>query len=386
MLDGIRVVELAGVGPVPFAGMLLADLGADVVRVDRLPGQDPYGGPMGNQGPMGRGRRSLAVDLQCDDGRAVLTALLDQADVLVAGFRPGVLERLGLSSDEVRSRHPSLVLARVTGYGADGPLAQRAGHDLTYLAYAGVVGAIGPGAGPPLPPLNLVADFGGGAAMLVVGVLAALIERGRTGQGAVLDVAMADGAAYLATMTRGMLAAGLWRPGRESNLLDGGAPQYRCYRTADDRWVAIAALEPRFWQALLDVLDVDATALGLPHGESGPPLDPATWPVVSARIAAVVATRSRAAWVAAAGHADACLAPVLDWDEAPQEPHHRARGTFVDVGGALVAALPIRRADAAAEVAARPPVAAGTHTTALLTEVGYDAVAIAALRHRGVVG
>jgi alpha-methylacyl-CoA racemase len=377
VLQGIRVVELAAVGPVPFAAMLLADLGADVIRIDRMPGTDPYGGPAGHDGPLGRGRRSVALDLRTPDGVALARRLVATADVVLEGYRPGVLERLGLDPAALRAEHPALVVGRMTGFGQDGPDAPMAGHDLTYLAVAGVLHGLGMPGERPVPPMNLVADFGGGAAMLVTGVLAALVARARTGEGRVVDVAMADGAAYLATMPRAMLAAGLWRDERGVNLLDGGAPNYRCYRTADDRYVAVAAVEPQFWAACCALLGLDPAELPSPY-------DPTHWPVLAERLAAVLQTRTRDEWASAAAGTDACLAPVLTMAEAPTYAHHQQRGTFTTVAGTVVAAAPLRFDGAAPPVAA-DPVPAGADTADVLAELGVDASELNALRAAGTV-
>ncbi len=262
-LAGIRVVELAGLGPVPHAGMVLADLGADVLRIDR-----PGAVPMAPPGPVDRGRRAVALDLGHPDGAATALTLAAAADVLVEGFRPGVMERLGLGPDRLLARNPRLVYARMTGWGQDGPLAGDAGHDLNYLALTGALAAIGPAGGAPLPPLNLVGDYGGGSMLVLVGVLAALVERARSGRGQVVDAAMVDGVSSLLALTYGLLSAGLWREERGTNLLDGGAPYYRTYRCADGGYVAVAALEDRFWAELV------AAVRSGPHGDRRP--DPAS--------------------------------------------------------------------------------------------------------------
>ncbi len=381
MLAGVRVLELAGVGPVPFAGMLLADLGADVVRVDRRPGEDPYGGLAGNEGAMGRGRRSLAVDLRHPEGVAAVLKVASGCDVLIEGFRPGVLERLGLGPERLHGRHPGLVVARITGYGQTGPDSAAAGHDLTYLAAAGVLHAVGEAGRAPVPPLNAVADFGGGSMMLVVGILSALLERGRTGRGRVLDVAMTDGAAYLATMQRAMLGAGLWRDERGVNLLDGGAPNYRCYRTADDAYVAVAALEPKFWQALLNVVGLAAEDAA---GDLGSPYEVACWPALTERLVEVIATRTRDEWALAATGTDACLSPVLTLSEAATHPSQAARGSYDEVAEAVVPRLPIRQ-DGVPPAGLAPVPAVGAHSEEVLLEVGYEAEEIARLRAAGVL-
>ena len=322
-LTGIRVVELAGLGPGPYAAMLLAELGADVLRVDR-----PGGGP-GVVRPaadlLNRSRPCAAVDLKSPAGRDVLLRLVDSADVLVEGLRPGVTERLGIGPDECLARNPRLVYARMTGWGQDGPLAQRAGHDINYLSLTGALHAIGP-ADRPVPPLNVGADFGGGSMFLLVGVLAALLERATSGQGQVIDAAMVDGASSLVTMVYGMLGAGLWQDRREANLLDGGAPFYGTYRCADGGHVAVGALEPQFYAQLIDGLGLTGA---LPGGQH----EVAHWPEHRRLIAEELATRTRDEWAAAFADTDACLTPVLGLHEAPAHPHLAARGTFVEQGG-----------------------------------------------------
>jgi len=319
-LDGIRVVELGGIGPTPFAGLMLAELGADVVRVDR-PGER---NPLALAAGLRRSRPSIAVDLKSSAGSDVVKRLVDGADVLVEGFRPGVAERLGLGPEECLARNPRLVHARMTGWGQTGPWAQRAGHDITYAAVSGTLHALGPAA-RPVTPVPVIGDFAGGSMYLVVGVLAALIARGTTGRGQVVDAAMVDGAAHLLTMVHGLLGAGAWRDQREANLLDGGAPFYAVYECADGKFVAVGALEPEFWAELVTGLGVD-----LP----GEQYDPDTWEAQRAAFAAAFRTRSRDEWAEHFEGTDACVAPVLSLREAPTHPHAVGRGSFVaDVNG-----------------------------------------------------
>jgi alpha-methylacyl-CoA racemase len=322
-LAGIRVVELAGLGPAPYACLLLAELGADVVRVDRPGGGTQLVPP--EQDALNRSRPSIAVDLKVPAGRDVVLRLVDAADVLVEGLRPGVTERLGVGPDECLARNPRLVYARMTGWGQDGPLADRAGHDINYLGLTGALHAIGT-AEAPVVPLNIGADFGGGALFLVVGVLAALLERGTSGRGQVVDAAMVDGASSLVTMVYGLLGAGAWQDRRAANLLDGAAPFYGTYACADGRHVAVGAIEPQFHAQLLAGLGIDAD-------EHGRQLDVARWPEQRARIAAAFAARTRDEWAAAFAGTDACVTPVLGLTEAPHHPHLAARGTFADRGG-----------------------------------------------------
>jgi alpha-methylacyl-CoA racemase len=328
-LIGLRVLELAGIGPGPHAAMLLADLGADVVRLER-----PSGGLQlapGAQDQMLRGRRSVMVDLKDPSGRETLLALVERADVLIEGLRPGVTERLGIGPADCHARNPSLVYARMTGWGQEGPLANRAGHDINYIALSGVLHAIGNAGGKPVPPLNLVGDFGGGSMFLVTGVLAALWERERSGTGQVVDVAMVDGVSVLAQMFWSLRASGLWSQERGSNLLDSGAPFYDTYACSDGGYVAVGALEPRFYAALLE-------GLGLAGAELPGQLDPAGWPVLRQRFTEVFASRSRDEWVAVFDGTDACVTPVLSLAEAPTHPHIAARDTIITLSGVPQAA------------------------------------------------
>lgn len=370
-LEGVRVVELAGIGPGPYAAMLLADLGADVVLVER-PSTSPS---VGGGGLLSRGRRSVAVNLKHPDGVDLVLRLVDTADVLVEGFRPGVTERLGLGPDVCLERNPGLVYGRMTGWGQEGPLADRAGHDIDYAAVAGALHPVGRPGEPPPPPINYVADFGGGSTFLVIGVLAALLERATSGRGQVVDAAMVDGAASLTTMLHGMMAAGTWSPARGRNLLDGAAPFYDTYRCADGRFLAIGALEPQFFAELCAGLGIDADQL--------PQQDVGGWAAQSARVADVVATRTREQWVAAfEQHPDACVAPVLALDEAPDHPHNVARGTFVEVDGVVQPGVAPRLSRTPGAVQGPPP-PTGHHTDEVCAELGLDA---AALREVGAVG
>src|SRR6478752_1492895 len=310
-LAGVRVVELPAIGPVPFAGMLLADLGAEVVRIDKLAATGPFDAM--SAGPLGRGRRSLAVDVRKPGGAEIVLRLCEPAELLIEGFRPGVAERLGIGPAEVHARNPKLVYGRMTGWGQEGPLAHTAGHDITYLAVTGLLHGIGPADGPPVPPVNYVADFGGGAMFLVTGLLAALTHARSTGEGQVVDTAMTEGAGYLGSMTRTFLAMGGWQDKRAANLLDGGAPNYRCYECADGRYVAVGALEPQFWQALV-------AGLGLTDAPSAH--DPAQWRACAELLSATFKTRTRDEWADHFADTDACVAPVLTLEEAPHHPHN----------------------------------------------------------------
>jgi alpha-methylacyl-CoA racemase len=377
-LTGIRVIEFAGIGPAPFAGMLLADLGADVVRIDR-PGGPPLAAFVDPaRDPLGRGKRSMAVDLKHPRAIEVVRRLVGRADVLLEGFRPGVMERLGLGPDTCLDWNPRLVYGRMTGWGQEGPLARRAGHDLAYIAVTGALHAIGPAGGPPAIPVNLVGDFGGGALFLVAGVLAALVERGGSGRGQVVDAAIVDGAAALLAQIFGLLAAGVWRDRRGENLIDGGAPWYSVYRTRDGRYLAIAAIEPPFYAELL-------SRLGLAGDPDLPgQFEVERWDELRDRIARVVATRTREEWTAIFDGSDACVAPVLALGEAPAHPHLAARGTFARAGG-MVQPAPAPRFSRTPGAIAGPPCAVGAHTDAILQEAGFGADDIARLREAGCV-
>ena len=357
-LVGLRIVELAGIGPAPHAAMLLADLGADVVRVER-----PAGGlqlaPTA-QDQMLRGRRSVTLDLKDPADRETLLRLAQRADVLIEGLRPGVTERLGIGPADCRARNPRLVYARMTGWGQHGPLADRAGHDIDYIAVSGVLGAIGSAGGKPVPPLNLVGDFGGGSMFLVMGVLAALWERERSGTGQVIDAAMVDGVSALAQMFWSLRACGLWSDQRGANLLDSGVPYYDTYACADGRYVAVGALEPQFYAALLDGLGL--TEAGLPDRS-----DPAGWPVLRQRFTDAFANRSRDEWLAVFDGTDACVAPVLSFTEVPDHPHIAARGTIITVGGVPQAA-PAPRFSRTVPDSPTPPPQPGADTAAVLAD------------------
>ncbi|MGW4224112.1 CaiB/BaiF CoA transferase family protein [Streptomyces bauhiniae] len=331
-LSGVRVVELAGIGPGPFAAMLLADLGADVVRVDRPDG--PGLGIDPARDVTNRNKRSVVVDLKAADGAARVLDLAERADVLIEGYRPGVAERLGVGPADCHARNPRLVYGRMTGWGQDGPLADRAGHDASYIAVTGTLGMIGRPGEPPALPANLLGDYAGGSLYLVVGVLAALHHARATGTGQVVDAAIVDGTAHLSAMIHGMLAAGAWQDRRAANLLDGGCPYYGTYETADGTYMAVGALEPRFYAEFLRLLDLDGLA-GAHH-------DPARWPELRERVAARFKSGTRAEWTARFEGTDACVAPVLSLREAPHHPHLAARATFTEHDG-LVQPAPAPR-------------------------------------------
>jgi alpha-methylacyl-CoA racemase len=370
-LRGTRVLELASIGPGPFGAMLLADLGAEVLAVDR-PGTGRDGWPA----LFARGRRRVTVDLKHPDGPGVVLDLAAGADALVEGFRPGVAERLGIGPEACLARNPRLVYGRVTGWGQQGPLAGSAGHDIDYIALAGALHPIGPAGGPPLPPLNLLGDFGGGGMLLALGVVAALLEATRSGQGQVVDAAMVDGAALLTTQLHELLAAGLWTDRRGANLLDGAAPFYAVYETADGRHLAVGALEPRFYAELL-------ARVGLPPDDLPPQLDRGGWPLLRDRLAAVFRTRTRDDWCRLLEGTDACVAPVLSLLEAPTHPHNRARATFVEVAGHPQPA-PAPRFTRTPCPTPTPPAPADPAET--LTAWGLPPARVAHLRTSGALG
>jgi len=375
-LDGVRVVEIASLAPAPFGCMILSDLGADVLRVERPEACGPDApAPVD---PLTRGRRSIGLNLKDPAGIDLLLSLLESADVLVEGFRPGVAERLGFGPEVCERRNPGLIFARMTGWGQEGPLAPTAGHDIDYIAISGALHPIGRAGERPVPPLNLVGDFGGGGMLLAIGVLAALVERQRSGRGQVVDAAMVDGSALLTSFIYGLRARGAWRDERGVNLLDGGAPFYDTYATADGRHVAVGALEPQFYAALLAGLEL--TDAGLPAQ-----LDVGGWPALRARFAEVFAQRTRDEWAAIFEGTDACVAPVLSPAEAFEHPHNLARRVFTDVGGLSQPAPAPRFGRTAAASPPKPPTRPGADTDAVLGALGLDHVRIAELRKSGVV-
>ncbi len=372
-LAGVRIVELAGIGPGPFACMLLADMGAEVIQIERIAAQTSW-----IPGFMSRGRRSVALDLKNPDGVGLALAMVDRADILVEGFRPGVVERLGIGPEVCLNRNPALVYGRMTGWGQDGPLADTAGHDIDYLAIAGALWPMGIENQTPPVPLNLVADFGGGAMFLVAGVLAALHESRNSGIGQVVDAAMVDGVAMLTTMFHEMRAKGLWVDERSSNLLDGAAPFYTTYRTADGEYMAVGALEPQFYAELL-------SGLGLSEVELPEQLDRSGWPALREVLADAFASRSRQHWESVFEGTDACVSPVLSWDEAVRHNHNEARRTFVESGGTPMPG-PAPRFSVHPERALGSQPDPGEHTDEILSDLGLDSVRISELRRRGIVG
>jgi alpha-methylacyl-CoA racemase len=377
-LAGVTVIEIAGIGPGPFCGMMLADMGAEVIRVDRadnVRGGDPDLPPADL---LNRGRRSIGVDLKSPDGVEVVLELVEKADALIEGFRAGVAERLGIGPDECLARNPRLVYGRMTGWGQDGAYARAAGHDINYIALAGALEPIGRRGEAPVPPLNLVGDFGGGGMLLAFGVVCGVLEAQRSGQGQVIDAAMVDGAAALMTMTHAFRAMGIWNDERGTNILDTGAHFYDVYETVDGKYVSIGSIEPQFYAELLRLTGLDGEDLPWQH-------DRAQWPALKERMAAVFRTKTRDEWCELMEGTDVCFAPVLSIPEAIEHPHNVHRGTFVEVAGIPQPGPAPRFSRTAPEITAPPP-HAGQHTDDVLAAAGFDADRIAKLRATGAVG
>jgi alpha-methylacyl-CoA racemase len=370
-LSGVRIVEFAGIGPGPFCGMLLADMGADVLRIDRHDAK-----PAKRHHITQRGRRSLALDLKNPAAVALCLELLARAEVMFEGYRPGVMERLGLGPDIVLSRNPKLVYGRMTGWGQTGPLAYAAGHDINYIAISGALHAIGT-AERPVVPLNLIGDYGGGALYLAMGLLAALVHARSTGQGQVVDAAMCDGAASLMSYFYGARAEGSHRPERAANMLDGGAPFYDVYRCSDGKWIALGAIEPQFYALLLKKAGLEDDA---PTRQT----ERNTWPSQKERLAVVVANKSRAEWCAELEGSDACFAPVLEMDEAPTFHHYRERKTFVEIAG-VVQPAPAPRFSSTPGAIQGPPPSIGEHNDSALRDWGFNDGEIDQFRRNGVI-
>ncbi len=376
-LDGVRIIEVAGIGPGPFGGMMLADAGADVLRIDRSdkavhpPRTEPH------VDVLARGRRSVAVDLKHPEAPALVLRLVEGADALMEGFRPGVAERLGLGPDECLARNPKLVYARMTGWGQEGPLARRAGHDIDYISIAGALEPIGRAGERPVPPLNLVGDFGGGGMLLAFGICAAVISARQTGKGQVIDVAMVDGAAALMAMTYTLRTTGIWNDRRGTNLLDTGAPFYEVYETKDGGYMGVGAIEPQFYAELVRLL-------GFKDDELPDQNDRPRWPEMKARFAEVFATRTRREWEEVFEGSDACVAPVLSPGEAPDHAHNRARETFTEVAGQVQPA-PAPRFLGTPGGIRRPPPNPGQHGDEALVEWGLASDEVDGLRRSGVI-
>jgi len=375
-LEGARVVEIMGLGPGPFCGMVLADLGAQVLRVERADVARAVDHSHRATNAMYRSKRAIGIDLKTREGVDAFLRIADGADALIDVFRPGVAERLGIGPDVVCTRNPRLVYGRLTGWGQDGPLAPAAGHDIDYIAVAGALEPLGRAGAPPTPPINVLGDFAGGGMLMALGIAAALFERERSGLGQVVDAAMVDGAALMLTPFYAARASGFWGA-RGTNLLDTGAPFYEVYECADGRWLAVGALEPQFYAALLDVLGL--TGVDLPDRD-----DHANWPALKERFAALFLARARDEWCALADGRDACVAPVLEPGEAPDHPHNRARGTFLELDGVPQPA-PAPRFSRTPTAAPTAPEHPGAHTAAALTDWGFGADEVDTLVRTGAV-
>ncbi|MFZ6678504.1 CaiB/BaiF CoA transferase family protein [Undibacterium sp. Tian12W] len=379
-LQGIRVIEMVGLGPCPFAAMMLADMGAEVIRIDRklAPGANNPFPMLGTKyDVMARGRRSLALDLKQAEAKAVLLDLVASADILLEGFRPGVMERLGLGPEVCLQSNPRLVYGRITGWGQDGPLAQAAGHDLNYIALSGMLHAMGRADTPPAPPLNLVGDFGGGAMMLAFGVVCAALEARSSGKGQVVDAAMVDGSALLGAMIYGFRAFGAWSDQRGANMLDGGAHFYDTYTCADGKFISIGAIEPQFYALLLERAAITDPAFNAQ-------MDGQKWPELKEKCTALFKTKTRQQWCELMEGTDICFAPVLDMAEAPEHPHNQARANFTDIEG-IVQPAPAPRFSRTAPEISMPPAAPGQHSAEILHDWGMSEESIAALKENKVI-
>ena len=370
-LAGLRVVEMQGLGPCPLAGQFLADMGAEVTLITRA------SGPEDATNINNRGKASIALNLKHPEGLKAAKALIARADVLIEGFRPGVMERMGLGPADCHANNPGLVYGRMTGWGQDGPMSQMAGHDINYLGLTGVLNAIGTADQPPIPPLNIAADYGGGTMFLLFGVLSALFERQTSGKGQVVDAAMVDGVPAMMALMHSMIARGRWGEDRQSNWLDGGAPFYRSYECADGNHIAVGPLEPQFFALLVE-------KAGLPEGHRSDQNDPTTWAERRADYAEVFRQKTRAEWEAIFDGTDGCVTPVLRWSEAIEHPHMKARGTYVEVAG-VSQASPAPRFDRTPADVPAPPPAPGAQTEDVLRDLGYDDTQLAALRADGVL-
>ncbi len=376
-LKGVKIVEMGGIGPGPMCAMLLADMGADIVRIDRQT-ESGLGINKGEQFDLlMRGRRSVAVDTKTEEGRELVLSLIEEADALIEGFRPGVMERLGLGPDVVFERNPRIAYGRMTGWGQDGPMAPAAGHDLNYIALSGALHAIGPAGGAPVPPLNLVGDFGGGALYLAMGLLAAILEAKTSGKGQVVDVSMVDGAANLMTTFFGLAAAGFWSDKRGTNLLDGGAHFYGVYETSDGEYVSIGSIEAKFYKLLLE-------KMGLENEELPHQMDVTQWAALKDKFADVFKTKTRAEWCDIMEGTDICFAPVLSMEEAMEHPHNIARETFVEIEGVKQPAPAPKFSRTPSEIQS-PPCRRGQHTKEALADWGVGGDRISALMEKGVI-
>jgi alpha-methylacyl-CoA racemase len=378
VLSGYKVVEFAGIGPAPMCAMLLSDMGAEVLRIDRAEDANLGIPTDAKYSVLNRGRRSVAIDLKRKEGTEVALKLIGRADALIEGFRPGVMERLGLGPEQCIARNPRLVYGRMTGWGQDGPLAHAAGHDINYIALTGALHSIGRKGEAPVPPLNLVGDFGGGGVYLALGVVGALLEAQKSGKGQVIDVAMIDGASSLMAAIYGLRAAGRWTDQRGENILDTGAHYYDVYETSDGKYVSIGSIEPKFYAELLQLS-------GLEHEELPRQNDRAAWPALKERVAAIFRTKTREEWCRLMEGSDVCFAPVLSMQEAPNHPHNRERGTFVEVDG-VVQPAPAPRFSRTPSAIQRPPAQPGEHTEEALAQWGFSGVELEQLRGCGAIG
>lgn len=371
-LSGIRVIELAGIGPAPFCAMMLADMGAEIIRIDRH--SDTFLGGGGTA--IERGRRNLILDLKQEEAKDIAKKLVATADILIEGFRPGVMERLGLGPDDCFAINPALIYGRMTGWGQEGPLSKTAGHDINYIAVTGALHAMGDATSPPNPPLHLVGDMGGGAMMLAYGIVCALLESQRSGQGQVVDAAITSGASLISTMYYALIEQGLWNLNRGANLLDGGAPFYSCYRCQDGKFIAIGAIEPQFYRLLLELCGVEDKAIFQEQ------MNRDLWPEQKAAWAALFQTKTQAQWCELLEGTDACFSPVLDFNEAVSYTHHQARGSFQEINGNLYPAPEPILSRTPAQAGSISP--AGHHSHEILAELGFSEEAIQALREKQI--
>ncbi|MGB6563416.1 MAG: CaiB/BaiF CoA-transferase family protein [Candidatus Binataceae bacterium] len=378
VLSGYKIVEFAGIGPAPMCAMLLSDMGAEVLRLDRAEDANLGISTESKYNLLGRGRRSVAIDLKRREGTELALKLIERADALIEGFRPGVMERLGLAPDVCQARNPKLVYGRMTGWGQDGPLALAAGHDINYIALTGALHSIGRRGEAPVPPLNLVGDFGGGGVYLALGVVAGLLEAQKSGKGQVIDVAMIDGASSLMAGIYGLRGAGVWNDNRGENILDTGAHYYNVYETSDGKYVSIGSIEGKFYAELLRLTGLESEKLPRQN-------DRTQWPAFQERLKAVFKTKTRDQWCAIMEGSEVCFAPVLTMIEAPQHPHNRHRGTFVEVDG-VVQPAPAPRFSRTPSKIQRPPARPGEHTEEGLRAWGFSASELEQLRSSGAIG
>ncbi len=372
-LKGLKIVEMAGIGPAPFCAMMLADMGAEVIRIDRL----NHKGSGHRANVLNRGRRSLALDLKNPASVEAVLKLIEQADALIEGFRPGVMERLGLGPDDCLARNPKLIFGRMTGWGQTGPLAQAAGHDINYISVAGALGAMGYSDRPPTPPLNLVGDFGGGAMYLLTGILAALLERANSGRGQVIDAAMTDGTASLLSPFFGLMAMDMWTTDRQANKLDGGAHYYGSYACSDGKFISIGSIEPQFYALLLEKCEIEDEGFLAQQDQDA-------WPQLRERLASIFLMKSRDEWCAIMEGTDVCFAPVMDLSEAPSHPHNAARETYVEFDGVTQPAPAPRFSRTQSQIQSSAAIV-GEHSEEILTDWGFEESEIEKLRAAKVI-